>query len=576
MKKLYTVLLLLCALSMCVFAKTQKLDVDIGEKHSAVLEAEDSVKYTFATDENGIWTFTFENILFTEDTGISRKPRLEIEISDKGKTLSEVYYDADEGESLVVAEGLEAGEYTLTVTNAELFSTVGFDVSFSFTQHDYVEKQPANEISDAGKAEIGETYFGAVTTRDNTDYYTFEMPWDGYALIAMNCTDAKTVVYYDESEESFHERSFILNDPTKYYIQRVGLSKGTYYVSVSNFEDYTDPMYSLWVKVYESDGFESENNNVPSRADEIVFGKTYKANLSREEDEDVYAFELSGKSEVEIDFSDSIAEKDEHFRFTLSDENSVISHFDTYNSLKDKITLDEGRYYFKVYCAYPQNYHGESYSVKIQAELLEQKTDEQDKGNEDDKTTAEPIEPEPEEDMIIELPAFVDVVPDEWFYDEVNAAFYKGLVKGRENGFYDPYANVTLAEAVALASRLHAANSNAEAGFDEGIGEKWYDVYVSYAISAGIIEDGDFDEYDRAATRREVAYIMDGALGKEQTDDSEIIIPDVNKDEKYAQSIYRLYSLGVLKGNDESGSFYPERNITRAEIAAVVLRSSAS
>jgi len=42
--------------------------------------------------------------------------------------------------------------------------------------------------------------------------------------------------------------------------------------------------------------------------------------------------------------------------------------------------------------------------------------------------------------------------------------------------------------------------------FTQGI--PWYQVYVDYAITNGIVNANDFTEYDRSATRAEMAYIF--------------------------------------------------------------------
>ena len=40
----------------------------------------------------------------------------------------------------------------------------------------------------------------------------------------------------------------------------------------------------------------------------------------------------------------------------------------------------------------------------------------------------------------------------------------------------------------------------------------------------------------------------------------------------YADEIYTFYRAGILSGSDSSGSFYPESNIRRSEVAAILVR----
>ena len=42
--------------------------------------------------------------------------------------------------------------------------------------------------------------------------------------------------------------------------------------------------------------------------------------------------------------------------------------------------------------------------------------------------------------------------------------------------------------------------------------------------------------------------------------------------ERYQRSVRDLYWYGVLQGADEAGNFYPDRTVTRAEAAAILVR----
>ena len=85
----------------------------------------------------------------------------------------------------------------------------------------------------------------------------------------------------------------------------------------------------------------------------------------------------------------------------------------------------------------------------------------------------------------------------------------------------------------------------------------------------GIVYNSNYPSLPNA-TREEVAYIFANVLGDIELN-KEITISDVDENTKYRDSIYKLYSLKILKG-DGDGNFRPNDSITRAEAAAILLR----
>jgi len=78
-------------------------------------------------------------------------------------------------------------------------------------------------------------------------------------------------------------------------------------------------------------------------------------------------------------------------------------------------------------------------------------------------------------------------------------------------------------------------------------------------------------------SRREYAYIFSKALPSEALAERNNIpsgsIPDV-KEEKgvYNKAVYRLYRAGIVAGSDAKGTFNPDSNIKRSEVAAILIR----
>jgi len=169
---------------------------------------------------------------------------------------------------------------------------------------------------------------------------------------------------------------------------------------------------------------------------------------------------------------------------------------------------------------------------------------------------------------------FNDVPASEWYAKEVANAYELGLVGGKGEGIFDPNGYMTIAEAVTIASRAKNNYGTADYTFVAEAGEEWFAPYVKYAISNGIIKDGDFADYNANVTRAQMAYIFANTLPSSEYAyiNSVSVIPDVKKDAPYAPSIYKLYNAGIVMGNDAYGSFNPDNNIIRCEAAAIINR----
>ncbi len=164
-------------------------------------------------------------------------------------------------------------------------------------------------------------------------------------------------------------------------------------------------------------------------------------------------------------------------------------------------------------------------------------------------------------------------VPEDWYTPYVAAVYTMGLMQGDADGCFRPDGSVTLAETAALAARIHKTYQGGGSAFSQG--EPWYQVYVDYCRSEGIL-NVDYADYNAAAKRSEFAVILSRSLPESALPEINAIadgeIPDVAADDAGAKEIYLLYRAGVLTGNDAYGSFAPDSGIRRCEVAAVVSR----
>lgn len=148
-----------------------------------------------------------------------------------------------------------------------------------------------------------------------------------------------------------------------------------------------------------------------------------------------------------------------------------------------------------------------------------------------------------------------------------------GLMKGTGNGTFSPGNNVTLAETITLAARLHSIYYTGSDSFASYDGGNWYDPYVDYARERGIVNT--YYNYSRPSTREEFVHILAKALPEEALENitGRVSFAD-SGDITYMADVNLLSGAGVINGIKESGETYfkPLNTITRAEVAAVVGR----
>ena len=167
---------------------------------------------------------------------------------------------------------------------------------------------------------------------------------------------------------------------------------------------------------------------------------------------------------------------------------------------------------------------------------------------------------------------FADVPAGSWYAAGVQSAYELGLMTGTGANAFDPSGDLTLAETVVLAARLHSIYTGDGASFTGGAA--WYQPYVDYAIQNGVIPSGAYSDYSATATRAQFASILAAALPSEALPaiNTVTVLPDVDANATYAAAALKLYNAGILTGSDAAGTFNPESSIQRSEVATIVTR----
>jgi len=167
---------------------------------------------------------------------------------------------------------------------------------------------------------------------------------------------------------------------------------------------------------------------------------------------------------------------------------------------------------------------------------------------------------------------FTDVKSTAWYANDVISAYELGFVNGKSDTLYVPEGNVTVAEGITMATRVHSIYNGKTIA--EKTGGKWYDMYIAYAIENGLIEENQYTNYDRNIMRYEMALLFANAMPESYFTPKNDIkdIPDVAETEDYYDELMMLYRAGVVLGSDDYGNFYATNSIKRSETSAIINR----
>ena len=173
---------------------------------------------------------------------------------------------------------------------------------------------------------------------------------------------------------------------------------------------------------------------------------------------------------------------------------------------------------------------------------------------------------------------FTDVKATDWYYSYVEAAHQMGLINGTSDTTYAPNTELTVAAAVKLAVCMNILYNGGNPNTDISVGKDvWYSTYMKYALDHGIIDSDLSSRQGETITRSEYVYIFSKALPAEAFAEINTIpvgsIPDVPKcNTAEEKAIYKFYRAGVVLGTDDKGTFKPNSNISRAEVATILVR----
>lgn len=180
-------------------------------------------------------------------------------------------------------------------------------------------------------------------------------------------------------------------------------------------------------------------------------------------------------------------------------------------------------------------------------------------------------------ETVLELFKYSDIDDYTWAHTAIADMSAAGAVQGTGDGMFSPDTPVTRAEFAAMLVRVFGIESDSAAEFPDVAADEWYYEYINKAAGAGIIkgdENGYFNPEEKIS-RQDMALLLKRAAGCmdiELSGNARTGFDDWESVDDYAKlAVTDIASAGIMTGTD-SNRFAPEENATRVQAVAVLDR----
>lgn len=165
-----------------------------------------------------------------------------------------------------------------------------------------------------------------------------------------------------------------------------------------------------------------------------------------------------------------------------------------------------------------------------------------------------------------------------WAVDSVEYVKTKGWMVGKENKDFYPKDKLTRAEFATIIVRiLQLENYKANIYNYIDTAGHWAENYISLVSAAGYMEGYENSNFkpEKYITREEVAKVLSNMKIKEDLNiqkKENVIFNDIKEMDWSYEYIIKIAKKGIIKGY-EDGSFKPKKEISREEMAVILMRA---
>lgn len=153
---------------------------------------------------------------------------------------------------------------------------------------------------------------------------------------------------------------------------------------------------------------------------------------------------------------------------------------------------------------------------------------------------------------------FQDVSDSAWYRDYVAKLITMNLIDGYPDQTFKPDEDISVAEFIKVTVESLSY-------YPENDSEQWSAPYIEKALELELIEENEFDDYNRPISRAEMTKIIINALDVE-LQSGQLDFSDANEiDSEYLPYINTAVELGIIHGYPSDNSFRANQTTTRSE-----------
>ena len=155
-------------------------------------------------------------------------------------------------------------------------------------------------------------------------------------------------------------------------------------------------------------------------------------------------------------------------------------------------------------------------------------------------------------------------IQNHWARENITELVNRNIVSGYSDGTFRPENNVTVAEFVKMI--VEAGEYTLVRSGDL----LWPDFYIETAIDRKIISRADFDDYNKAVTRYEIAEIVSRFVDTSDVKENKNIFSDL--DVEFKSQVLKLVKLKIINGYEDK-TYRGQNNVTRAEAVTIICKT---
>lgn len=175
--------------------------------------------------------------------------------------------------------------------------------------------------------------------------------------------------------------------------------------------------------------------------------------------------------------------------------------------------------------------------------------------------------------VIVKAEKFFDIESGHWFYNEILYLSEKKIIEGFPNGSFQPKKYITRAEAAKmLATALNIASPNKTSEYPDVYKDHWAKKDIEKVTAAGLFNgypDGSFRP-EKNITRAEIAKIL--VLAFDLDVDNKAVFKDVPLTHWASKPVSGVFNNNITKGFPDN-TFRPNTAATRAEFSVFLSRA---